>query len=44
MIDANYGGSKMAKANPKNPYKWKKLTLEWKKMLKTNVEWALCGD
>jgi hypothetical protein len=22
----------------------KKLTLEWKKGLKTNVEWALCGD
>ncbi len=39
-VDASYGGSKVTRVPIPKVHINEKKTLKWKKMLKTNVQWA----
>jgi hypothetical protein len=43
-VDASYNGSKVAKILIPKVHVNGKINIRMEKMLKTNVQWALCGD
>jgi hypothetical protein len=43
-VDASYGGSKIARVVVPKVHQNGKINIKMENKLKTNVEWALCGD